>query len=333
MPWIKRNLAFVISLAVAVVLIGAGVVYLLSGRNNAETASTELEAKKGEYDTLINREPYPSQKNIDLSKAEQVKMLGFKTNALATFSHYPTFGPLDDASFKAMLVRTIADLEEEAERKGVKLPAGASSGTSYNFTFDTQRRELRLPPNTLEPLAVSLNEIRDICHVLFSAKIHSLISIKRAPIGTNETAGSGDLLTKKSSTNTVIGAGIHPFQVQFQCFSSELGGVLSGFVASTNAYVLKTLNVERGTAEAADAQPMAAQADMTALAARMQMMNRYGLGNRAAMPQPVAQPAAGGKVGEIVLEQKPIKVTLGLEAVRLINPPAAAQSSKAPKLQ
>lgn len=318
MPWIKRNLAFVICLVVAVVAIAGGVVYLISASGNADAVSAELEAKKGEYDALINRDrAYPSTKNIDIYKAEQAKVLQFKTNALATFAYYPKFENLDDASFKAMLVRTIADLEDEAERKGVKLPAGTSSGSKYNFTFDTQRRELRLAPNTLEPLAVSLNEIQDICQVLFSSKIHSLISLKRSAIGTNETPGSAELLSKKASTNSVIGAGIHPFEVQFQCFSAELGNVLAGFSASSNAYVLKTVNIERGSIETADAQSAPA-VDMSAMAARMSMMSRYGLGARAT-PQ-VAQPATpAGKVGEIVLEQKPIKVTIGLDAVRLAS--------------
>ncbi len=332
MSWIKRNLAFVISLAVAVALLIGGAVYLFSAQSEAEAASGELEAKKNEYDTLVKREPYPNAKNIELAKAEQVRVAQLKTESLATFSQYPAFTALDDASFKALLARTVGELERSAERRGVKLPSGSGSGSKYNFTFDTQRRELRLAPNTLQPLALALTDIREFTEILFSSKIHSLVSIKRTAIGTNETAGSGDILSKKVGTNTVVAAGIHPYEVQFQCFSSELGEVLSRFVAASNAYVLKTINVERPSADGAEGSAETAQPNPAM--GMMALMSRYGLrpgmGTMPPATQPTASPpAASGKVGDIVLEQKPIKVTLGFEVVRLAPPPSATQAPKA----
>ena len=334
MSWIKRNLAFVISLTVAAALLIGGAVYLFSAQSEAEAATGELEAKKNEYDTLVKREPYPNAKNIDLAKAEQVRFNTLKSQALATFSQYPSVGVMDDASFKALLTRTISDLERSAERKGVKLPTGADStsgsASKYNFTFNTQRRELRLPPNTLQPLVLAVTDIREFTEILFASKIHSLLHIKRSAIGTNELAGSGDILSKKVSTNTVIGAGIYPYEVQFQCFSSELGDVLTRFVGASNAYVLKTLNVDRPSSEGSDS---AEAAPVNPASSMMAMMSRYGLRpGMGAMPPTQANPAApapSGKVGDIVLEQKPIKVTLGFEVVRLASPPTATQAPKA----
>jgi len=332
MPWIKRNLVFVISLAVALVLIGAGVFYLLSAKADADAASGELEAKKQDYDRLVSREPYPNSKNIELAKAEQERLLSFRTNALGTFSKYPKAEGLDDASFKSLLARVISDLEREADRKGVKLPAASGSGTKYNFTFDTQRRELRLPPNTLEPLALALNDIRDLCQILFTSKVHSIVSIKRTAVGTNETVGSADLLSKKGSTNSVIGAGVHPYEIQFQCFTSELDDVFNRLVASPNAYIIKVVNVERGTAsDASDSGAGPAPVAANPMAA---MMARYGrMVPQAAAPVAAANPV--GKVGEILLEQKPIKVTLGLEVVRLAADPtpSAGASTKTSRRQ
>jgi len=60
MPWIKRNLAFVISLAVAVALLIGGAVYLFSTQSEADAANGELEAKKNEYDTLSSGSPTPT---------------------------------------------------------------------------------------------------------------------------------------------------------------------------------------------------------------------------------------------------------------------------------
>ena len=334
MSWIKRNLAFVISLTVAAALLIGGAVYLFSAQSEAEAATGELEAKKNEYDTLVKREPYPNAKNIDSAKAEQVRFNTLKSQALATFSQYPAAGVLDDASFKALLTRTISDLDHSAERKGVKLPAGADSASGsaskYNFTFNSQRRELRLPPNTLQPLVLAVTDIREFTEILFASKIHSLLHIKRSAIGTNEPAGSGDILSKKVSTNTVIGAGIHPYEVQFQCFSSELGDVLTRFVGASNAYVLKTLNVDRPSSDGSDS---AEAAPVNPASSMMAMMSRYGLrpgmGTMPLAPGNPTAPAPSGKVGDIVLEQKPIRVTLGFEVVRLAPPPTATQAPKA----
>jgi hypothetical protein len=319
---------------VAAALLIGGAVYLFSAQSEAEAATGELEAKKNEYDTLVKREPYPNAKNIDSAKAEQVRFNTLKSQALATFSQYPAAGVLDDASFKALLTRTISDLEHSAERKGVKLPAGADSASGsaskYNFTFNSQRRELRLPPNTLQPLVLAVTDIREFTEILFASKIHSLLHIKRSAIGTNEPAGSGDILSKKVSTNTVIGAGIHPYEVQFQCFSSELGDVLTRFVGASNAYVLKTLNVDRPSSDGSDS---AEAAPVNPASSMMAMMSRYGLrpgmGTMPLAPGNPAAPAPSGKVGDIVLEQKPIKVTLGFEVVRLASPPTATQAPKA----
>lgn len=68
MPWIKRNMVFVVSLAVALVLIGAGTFFIFSAKGDADAASGELESKKGEYDKLVTRDPYPNSKNIELAR-------------------------------------------------------------------------------------------------------------------------------------------------------------------------------------------------------------------------------------------------------------------------
>lgn len=326
MPWIKRNLVFVISLAVALLLIGAGTFFIFSAKGEADAASAELESKKGAYDTLVTRDPYPNSKNIELARQEQARLLALRTNVLKTFSEYPKMEALDDASFKALLSRVISELERDAERKGVKLPSGSGGSSKYNFTFDTQRRELRLAPSTLQPLALALSDIRDLCQILFSSKIHSLVAIKRPAIGTNEVSGSGDLLTKKPSTNSVVKAAVHPYEVQFQCFTSELDDVFNRLVSASNAYVIKVVNIERGTSSDAPSDP--AMNPAAAMNPMMAMRARYGL----MAPQPQAAAAAptapAGKIGEVVLEQKPIKVTLGLEVIRFIPEPEPAGAAK-----
>jgi hypothetical protein len=135
----------------------------------------------------------------------------------------------------------------------------------------------------------------------------------------------------------------------FRCFSPELAAVLSGFASSANGLIVKTINVEvSGTlTEVASTpgpitptyvQPTPVQPTISAEAAeraRYGDMGRYGQGNRYGegsgkfpgyptvpqQPYVAAQPAApkGGGGLPVVVDEKQLKVTLQLVAVKLIN--------------
>jgi hypothetical protein len=317
MAWIKRNLIFVIGLVAAVAVIGGGVFYLLSAKGRADDASQQLDAENDHYEKLLNREVFPNKENIDATKAEQNRVKDFKGEVQRFFA-YPALPPqLDDESFKALLENSVVSLTHLADVRGVKLPAGSGTSGKYDFAFSQQRSQLRFPADSLKPFATQLLDLSDICHILFDAKVHSLVSLKRTAVGTNDAPGSADVLANKKVTRSgVIDANLYPYEVAFQCFSSELADVLNGFVRASTAYNLKTVNVERGQLETTTAAPVAAVSPAYMM---NPMMARYG--NRY-MPQPQVAAAPISKAGEVVLEEKPLKVTISLEVVRL-NPPAA----------
>lgn len=322
MAWIKRNLLFVVGLAVALALLGVGVFYLLGSMSEADSASAELETMNQKLDELIARDPFPDSTNIEKIRAEQKRVADFKAKAKMKFGQNAPMDALDNASFKALLEGTIGSLSREAEASGVRLP------DKYGFTFSDQRKQLQLAPNALAPFATQLQDLNDICHILFNAKIHSLIALKRTGVGTNDTAGSVDILPKKVTSNTVAGAVAYPYEMSFQCFSTELGAVLTGFLTSPQNYIVKTINVERGTAlEPAAAAPVAAAppGGMDPTLARRYGMSRYGAGPQ---PAPVAAPAPT-RVGETVLDEKPLRITIGLEVVKLAS--AAAPAGPGPR--
>ena len=319
MAWIKRNLLFVVGLAVAVALLGVGVFYLLGSMSQADSASNELETMNQKLDELVGHDPFPSNENIEKIRAQQKRVADFKAQAKGKFSEEAKPESFDNASFKTVLEETIGSLEHEAERSGVRLP------DKYDFTFSDQRKRLQLAPNALAPLVTELRDLSDVCHILFGAKIHSLVSLKRPGVGTNEAPGSTDLLSKKVVTNTVAGAVVYPYEVSFQCFSSELGAVLTGLIAAPQNYVIKTVNVERGTAlETPAVAPVAINPAMGGMDPAL--ARRYGIRPQAAPV--VAQPAT--RVGETVLDEKPLKITLGIELVKLM-PPAPVPSGNAPR--
>ena len=336
MEWVKKNLGFVAGLGAAIVLMGAGVWYLLGTKNEADAVDADLQAKNSQLDTLVKRPVFPDAPNIQRTKEEEVRVANFIQDARKKFKEVAKPEGLDTASFKSQLEAAIMELIKDAERSGVKLPDKGTS-TSYSFSFDEQRKQLQLPAASLAPLTVQLGDMQAISRILFDAKIPSLVSLKRAAVGTNETAGTAGLLTKKLTTNSTIGSVTYPYEVVFQGFSSELANVLNGFVDSPEAFIVKTINVERGTLEMVSTPTVA----VTAAPApggnnpyRMDpaLARRYGLGPRATPQQAEAAvaPAPVNRPGEVVLEEKPLRITMGLELVKLLpaEKPAASGAGK-----
>src|SRR5438128_2066222 len=137
MAWIKRNLLFVVGLAVALALLGVGVFYLLNSMSEADTASVELDTMNQKLDELIARDPFPDGPNIEKIRAEQKRVAEFKAKAKTKFGEDSRMDGLDNASFKALLEGTIGSLSREAEASGVRLP------DKYDFTFSDQRKRLQ----------------------------------------------------------------------------------------------------------------------------------------------------------------------------------------------
>lgn len=327
MEWVKKNLGFVIGLAIAVVLLGAGVWYSLGSVGESAAADGELQAKRQQLDELVKRDPFPDQANIQLAKEEEERVNTFIQEARRKFTVRDLPENLDNASFKALLETTITNLVRDGERAGVKLPE------KYNFTFEEQRNDLQLPAATLVPLTSHLNNLDHLCRVLFDAKVHSLVSLKRSPVGAKELGGTGDLLTKKVETNSALGAVVYPYEVVFQGFSQELAKVLSGLANASDAYVIKTMNVERGsldsgTATAAPTGPIAIPGMPPGMDPAL--ARRYGMFGRgqAAQTAVAPPPPTTSRPGEVVLDEKPLRVTLGIEVVALLPKDKAKEKEK-----
>ena len=314
MPWIKRNLLFVVGLAVAVALLGFGIFFYLLGNQSAAAAvDEELNSKNAEYTTLVESKPAPSQENITEARLQQKKLVTFREGLRPQFGALAMPEALDDAGFKNLLDRTVDLLAKQADRNGVRLPKNGETAR-YAFTFDTQIKQLEFSQKSLQPLTAQLLDVQDLCRNLFESKIHTLESIRRTPVSTNDITPTGNYLSKKVTTNSVTGAAVFPYEVTFQCFSSELANVLASFANSQAVYVVKSVNVERGSLEnaTAGAAPIGGMNQVLA--------NRYGIPSRPAAP--AAAPTAG-RPGEALLDDKPLRVTIHLDVIK-VPPPAPA---------
>src|SRR2546426_3108416 len=337
MNWLKRNLFLVVGGVVALALLGFAIFFLLTRKNMVDEVTAELNTRTEEWKQLVASDPYPNQENIERAKREQKKLAEFLDQTRKFFVPVASFPTnLDGATFKNLLETTISVLVHDAEKSGVSLP----SSNRYDFTFKPQRNSLDFAPGTLVPLAMQVSEIRAICDVLFDARVHTLVGLRRAPVAKEDegTASSADYLGgRKLATNAVTGAVLAPYEIVFNGFSTELAAVLEGFYRTPNCFIVKNIDVQTNVVSASVGEfvPSYAPYSFTpgvpppVLSPYDQMRMRYGgrYSRMPNMPTPVpvpvpnlAVPAAPTHKGpETVLDERPLKITMYVEAVRLLE--------------
>lgn len=330
MSWIKRNIFLLVGGLVALGLLGYAGYYSYTEKTRVEEVTGLLNEKTTELKRLTTRDPHPNQGNIDLAKQEQVRENALIEKVRRFFTPVATFTNLDSATFKNYLETTIFQLDREAKDAGVELPQ------KFDYTFGPQRKKVDFTPDTLIPLASRLAEIQVLCDVLYDARVHSIVSLRRVPVAKDDDSANDYLLGKKPATNSVTGAVSSPYEVVFQGFTSELAGVLNGFSRSPHCFIVKNVDVQTNSASATtpgDSVPIyynpgttapgrqISPQDMMRMRYGLGMRNRYGGGPQAAPAAPVvaapvtAAPTRRGP--ETILDERPLKITMYIEAVTI----------------
>jgi len=333
MKWLKKNLSLVVGGVAALGLLGFAVYFLLTKKQAVDEATALLNAKTDELKSLTTRDPHPNQENIEIARKNQKSLAEFLQNSARFFAPVAGYTNMDSATFKGLLQTAISDLERDADKAGVHLPA------HYDFTFTSQRKSVDFASDTLVPLAIQVAEIKGICDILFDARVHALTGLRRVPVA-KEDQGTTDYLTgKKAITNTLAGAVLSPYEIQFQGFSDELAAVLEGFYHSSNCVIVRNIDIQTNILNVADAPPPGFMGPTPTFApsagvppSRQSFQNdsmsrRYGIGryaNRPSLaPAPTPQPAPGAvapptrRGPETILDERPFRVTMYLETVRL----------------
>lgn len=311
MAWVKRNLGLVIGGAVAFVLMVLAGFYLWTKMNEDAAISEQLNAQTETFTTLLSRPVHPGNdkiNNISLAKDDFKRLTNILMDVRAKFGTRDIPTNISNREFRAMLDRTVADLQKEAEQLGITLPE-----KDYWFTFAPQKQAVEF--KNPQMLTHQLMDIKDICGVLYNAKIHDLNRIKRSPASSDDN-NQNDFFDKKPTTNEF--AITTPYEVTFQGFSSELGKVLEGFVNSKNCFVVKTVTAMKA--------PENSPQDQGAMPAYANPMSRYG-GRYAAPAYHPAQPRST-RPPNVLLDENKLQFTLLVESVRLkpyqpIKPAAA----------
>ncbi|TMP96185.1 MAG: hypothetical protein E6L09_15390 [Verrucomicrobia bacterium] len=336
MDWLKKNLFLVTGGLVAFGLLGFALFFLFTRKQAVDEVTGQLTAQTEELKNLVNRDPHPNQENIEKARQEQKKLAAFLEQSRRFFVPVASFTNIESAAFKNQLETTISDMLHDADKAGVSLP---NAPAKYDFTFKPQRSSVDFAPDTLLPLAMQVAEIKAICDILFAARVQTMVGLRRTPVAKEDEGTTDYLFGRKPTTNTVASAILVPYEVVFQGFTAELAAVLEGFYRSSNCFVVKNIDVQTNVVLAAAAEPAAPYPYMpytmtappapsgapTAQQMNEMMRRRYGrYAMRPMLPEPTPTPTPAfapppRRGPETILDERPFKVTMYIEAVRLIE--------------
>jgi hypothetical protein len=183
----------------------------------------------------------------------------------------------------------------------------------------------------VQPLTQSLLTSQEVCQVLFNARVLALDGIRRIAITSQDTPsptpGQSDYWNRKPETNDL--AIITPYEFTFHCFTTELAAVMQGLATNRYCFIIRNMMVDTGTSTVLDTNATATGEAPPPSAAmqQYQMMMRYG-GRYGRMPQMAPPPETltpGGSAPikrngmTVVLNEKPFRVVLRVDAVRMFE--------------
>jgi hypothetical protein len=323
MGWIKRNLFFVIGGLIALGLLGGSGFYIYQGWSRNAAASDKLNEIYSTLQTLGEANPGPGNdqiNNTEIARSQTQQIRDWILSSGNYFLPIPAIPPdsVTSETFAAALRRTVAQLQSEATNASVALPP------EYDFSFAAQRPLMQFASGSLVPLSVQLGEVKKIAEIIFSARVNSLDGIQRVRVSDDDASGpQTDYTDKQSLTNDL--AIITPYVVTFHSFTPELSRVIGAFATSSNAFIIKSINVEPAGAETgADmSQPgMPPPGENPEGYPMRGYPGRYGYGYRGGYQPggtpPAAQPVMSKGGLQTVLKEQLLQITLEVELVKLL---------------
>jgi len=310
MPWVKRNLGLVIGGVVALALMALAGWYLWTKMQEDKEVTAQLEEQTQTFQNLLNR-PVLLQggkvNNIELAKEENKRLEDYLKQVRGKIGKREVPTNITPREFRAMLDRTIYDLQRTAESLGITLPE-----KDYWFTFAPQKQAVEF--KNPEMLTYQLMEVKDLTEIMYQAKVHDVKRIKRVPASSDDN-NQNDFIDKKASTNDFVI--VTPYELTFQGFSTELARVLEGLINAKNTFIVKSVVATKAPAD--EVQPTANFGAPSAYDPR----GRYA--------RQIYQPTAPRPVrpSNVLLDESKLQFVLQVDAVRL-KPGSTAKPAKTP---
>ncbi len=319
MLWIKRNLLFVLSLAVTVGLFLYGGYYMYTQWDE----NSQVQAKLSETDDKLKKiyeapTVFPSQTNIAILKQQEGQMKAFLAEALKVKTPVEFDSKISPANFKTLLDNSLAELNRDADR--ARIPVA-----QREFSFSSIKPLVSFAEGSVPMLAEQLADIKMLTGILFNSEITSLENLRREPVSKDDATASGsvDYHTFTKRTNDITGDVSSFYFVTFQGFSESLAQVLNNLQRSPHGLSVRLLSVLPGTGIRVQSGPGGA----TPPGAPPPAFNRQ---NPGAFPPPGGRPPGSGAGApapqrrlETLADEKAFRVSMLVEVAK--PAPAAAQ--------
>lgn len=311
MAWIKRNLFFVVGGTVALMLLGGAGYYIYAGYSRNSAAFDKLNEIYGTLQNLAQQKPAPGNEKINntqIAKDQEKQVREWINEGANYFKPIPAIPAsigVSSEAYAAALRVTVDHLQHEADNAGVLVPP------KYDFSFSAQRPLMKFAAGSLDPLAAQLGEVKAICEILFAARINSLDSIQRVRVSDDDATGpQSDYLDEHPVTNDL--AILTPYVITFRSFTPELARVLAGFATASNAFIVKSINVQPAGAASGQSPDMSASPNSGF--PPMRMPGEFAM--PPATPQPQSTTTRNGL--PTVLKEQLLRITLEVELVKLL---------------
>jgi hypothetical protein len=242
MLWLKRNLFFVMGLAVAVLLLGYAVFRLYSKTSEDTDITTQLNEQTSYLKEIYGLPVFPSPENIGAVEGDQRRLRGFIERSRAYFTNVAPASVHSAQSFKTELDKLVYRLNNSARTAGVIVPTNG-----FAYSFEALMSRIDFASSSIRPLAVQMSEVEVLMGILYNAKINRLEAVQRARMAVEDfapTAAVGSYTDPISPATNAVSV-LMPYRLTFRCFSSELASVMEGFVKSPHGLIIKAMDIDQ----------------------------------------------------------------------------------------
>jgi len=339
----RKNSTLIIGLGSALVLFGIALFFLIRNQSAYNESQTALTTAKNRLTSLNNRNPFPSQENIDQTR-EQIASI--KTNYVAIMETLQkeqiSTEPIEPARFAQLLEVAARRIRDKALAEGVVLPADPGLGFKEYVAG-------KLPPNNpavMDRLVIQIKTIENLFTHLINAKVVSIDAIQReqfenslsatqnqgdspaAPVASEtDTRRRGFVVGRDSESETSSSPGGIPaapkaelytterFTIEFTARESAVWDMINRLGSSKIAYAVVDLKLSNTALDVG--KPVDLKSKLVALTSTaMKPMGMAPAGNTA-MPPPAIDSLS--REERVVAGREPIKVKIVVDMYRFVN--------------
>ena len=316
MAWIKKHLFLLIAAVVSIGVLTYAVIFVQQKKAADEEVSAQLDDSAQKFHDLISRKVHPGnekQDNIKAAKEQVVVMRSFMDEMREYLKGPQLATNINNQVFRATLDTTIAQLRRQSDESGVALP-----NTNFWFAYTQYKTTIDFK-NDIKGLAAELEDVKEIMRIIYAARVHSLVALKRAPVSESDNFGTTDyIMNRYPRTNDW--AVSTAYEVTFQGFSSELARVMEGLANAKQCFVVKTVGVAQAPEERAKKPAPVFTPPPQVFGSGMDRYRMQMMQNQMQFAPPV-RPAPGRPAPpttiKTVLDESKLRFTLQVDSIRL----------------